>query len=69
MKQIFLLALAATFTYLGYLTISIYLQLNGGRIGFRLMEPMDWMLYTLLICCFGFAWHALTGLLPRRKSS
>ena len=67
MKTIFLLALAAVCTYLGYKTLSIYLSLNEGRISFRFFEPMDWMLYTLLIVCFGLAWHALVGLFPRRN--
>jgi len=69
MKQIFLLALAAVCTYIGYKTISIYLSLNNGQIGFRVDEPMDWMLYTLLIGCFGFAGHALMGLIPKKQSA
>jgi hypothetical protein len=69
MKQIFLLALAATCTYLGYKTLDIYLTVNDGKIGFRFFEPMDWVLYTLLIGCFGFAAHALTGLLQKKRSA
>jgi hypothetical protein len=69
MKQVILVAIAAGCTYLGYKTLDIYLSLNNGRIGFRFSEPMDWMLYTLLIVCFGFAWHALTGLFTRRRSA
>jgi hypothetical protein len=69
MKQIFVLAFAATCTYLGYKTLHIYLMLNDGKIGFRLLEPMDWVLYTLLIGCFGFAWHALTAVLQKKKSA
>jgi hypothetical protein len=69
MKQIFLLALAAVCTYLGYKTLAIYLSLNNGQIGFRFSEPMDWMLYSLLIVCFGFAGHALTGLLAKKRSA
>lgn len=66
MKAVFLLALAAMCTFCGYKTLDIYLSLNNGKIGFRFFEPMDWMLYTLLIICFGFAWHALTGLIPQK---
>jgi preprotein translocase subunit SecY len=69
MKQVILIAIAAICTYLGYKTLDIYLSLNNGHIGFRFTEPMDWMLYTLLIVCFGFAWHALTGLFAKRKSA
>lgn len=69
MKAIFLLALAAVCTYLGYKTLAIYLSLNNGKIGFRVAEPLDWMLYTLLIICFGLAWHALTGLFSRKRSA
>lgn len=68
MKQIFLLALAAACTYLGYKTLSIYLSLNNGQIGFRFFEPQDWMLYTILIICFGLAWHAIMGLFPKKRS-
>jgi hypothetical protein len=68
MKQIFLLCLAAACTYLGYKTILIYLSLNNGQIGFRFFEPADWMLYTILIICFGLAWHALTGLVPKKAT-
>ena len=66
MKAVFLLALAAICTYCGYKTLDIYLSLNNGKIGFRFFEPIDWMLYALLIVCFGLAWHALMGLMPQR---
>ena len=69
MKTIFLLATAAVCTYLGYKTLSIYLQLNNGKISFRFFEPMDWMLYTLLIVCFGLAWHAITGIFQKKRSA
>lgn len=69
MKVFSLLALAIVCTYLGYKTLSIYLSLNNGQIGFRFSEPMDWMLYTLLIVCFGLAWHALVGIFQKKRSA
>lgn len=69
MRQIFLLAQAAVCTYLGYVTLNVYLSQNEGKIGFRFFEAQDWMLYTLLIICFGFAANALFALMPKRKSA
>lgn len=69
MKQIFLLAQAAACTYLGYVTLQVYLSNNEGKIGFRFFEPQDWMLYAILILCFGFAAHALYRVLPQRRSA
>jgi len=69
LKTIFLLAQSAACTYLGYVTLHVYLSNNNGRIGFRFLEAEDWMLYSILIICFGFAAHALYRILPERKSA
>lgn len=68
MKQLFLLLLAALFCYFGYVTVSIYMSLNNGVIDFRPEVAEDWMFWLIILGCFGFAFHALTGLVMRRRS-